>query len=208
MHNVVPRSQKAFHASVFSCDQAHTCLARLQVISCSYCPRRHLSNHQTWERGHPSPASLHTHRPPPTSIPHSIIFPSAHWVPLLPGLIPLLAATAAKTTPAAHSYRTLYGPSLPFHFHLLSHLCACIRCSSQAALANLTASTQPLGLCFAVPSAWSTLSPISAGYLLASNSDIPSGAFSPAQPESLPGVPLCTSLSPPEPSWPCYLFLH
>lgn len=153
------------------------------------------------------PACTLTH-PHPTSIPHSIIFPNAHWVPLLPGLIPPLAATAAKTTPAAHSYRTLCGPSLPFHFHLLSHLCACIRCSGQAALANLTASTQPLGLCFAVPSAWSTLSPISAGNLLPSNSDIPSGAFSPAQPECLPGVPLCTSLSPPEPSWPCYLFLH
>ena len=57
-NDVEPRSQKVFHASVLSCEQAHTCLARLLVTSCSYCPNRHLANHQTWERGHSRPVSL------------------------------------------------------------------------------------------------------------------------------------------------------
>ena len=114
--------------------------------------------------------------------------------PIASRLDPTTSCQCSQDNPCSSLLQNSLWALLTFHFRLLFYLCACSRCSSQSALTNLTASTQALGLHLAVPFAWSSLYPVSAGHLLPSNSDIPSGAFSPAQPESPAGVPLYTFL--------------
>lgn len=126
---------------------------------------------------------------PPHIHPPQHHLPKCTLGPIASRLDPTTSCQCSQDNPCSSLLQNSLWALLTFHFHLF-YLCACSRCSNQSALTNLTASTQALGLCLAVLSAWSSLSPVSAGHLLPSTSDIPSQAFSPAQPESLPGVPL------------------
>lgn len=161
----------------------------------------HLNPSLTWTRlrchlgGYPSPTRLCIPPSHPQHLQHQDL-PKCMLVPLLLGLTPSVAADAGKTNPPtslllsplpALAHLPIPSPLLPQHLHQMLQ-----------PLLPLSTSPRPsslwvlLGCTFCLERFISYL----CGPAPSLHSAVPSGAFSPAQPEPLPGAPSTHSYHP------------